>query len=167
MNEAQIRGRALKFTGAPGVQFPVDVEAMARMFGAEVEYAVDLPYNVSGCVCPPDGCYLNRFLIIINRNKLPGHQRFTLGHELWHILNGDCFDITLSDMLNFPAGPLRERCANIFSSELLMPEPAVRRCCDSGMRDFILLCEQFGVTRTAMEIRLFRELRFDKDDFDF
>ncbi len=167
MNEEQVRARARRLTSVSDLHFPIDLERIAREMNAEIRYTPDLSQAVSGCVCPPDDICLKKYLIIINANRLPGQQRFTVAHELWHIIARDCFEVTFSGMLN-RSGEIawKERCADIFAAELLMPESRIRDCYASGLRDVALFCEHFGVSRSAMEIRLFRELGYRGEDFN-
>ena len=59
-------------------------------------------------------------LIIVNRNRSNDRVRFTLAHELGHILMHEC--------PSFPVFSIRdkEKEANAFASELLLPSQAVR-----------------------------------------
>lgn len=62
-------------------------------------------------------------LALVNSDDTFGRQRFTVAHELGHLLFGDA-DVQFVDYRN--ATDLRETRANSFAAELLMPEGGVR-----------------------------------------
>lgn len=66
-------------------------------------------------------------MALVNTDKWPTHQRFTLAHELAHLLFGDPKGVTHEDSAENFAGstdPVEVR-ANAFAAEFLMPEAAL------------------------------------------
>ncbi|MGL5828429.1 MAG: ImmA/IrrE family metallo-endopeptidase, partial [Angustibacter sp.] len=65
-------------------------------------------------------------LIIVSASSTPWRQRFTLAHELCHVLVGDDQGIHLDEDIYAPASRQGERRANAFAASFLMPEQRVR-----------------------------------------
>jgi len=95
--------------------------------------------------------------IAVGISRIP-RMRFTLAHELAHILNHKTdahLDRTLSDKTN-----LRETFANAFAGEFLMPESGIREWWQntSDAKDTfdraLRLAAHFGVTVDAVVVRL-------------
>jgi Zn-dependent peptidase ImmA (M78 family) len=105
-------------------KLPVPVESIAEdLLGLNVEEA-DLD-GVSGLLYPAER------QIYVNAAEPKTRQRFTLAHELGHWvcqhLEGQQEPVYCrSDQVGVGEGRLREREANVFAAELLMPEPLVR-----------------------------------------
>lgn len=103
----------------------------------------------------------NKYLIVIDNVNYPHtRQRFTLAHELGHVILGH--HTTRKHLNEY----LKEKTADEFASRLLMP--------DEPMRDLSYLSPQmassyFWVSRTAMAIRLehFYEESTRLDPIDF
>ena len=67
-------------------------------------------------------------LIVVNDNKPLSRQRFSAGHELGHIVREhDQRVLSRRGMLRYIREPQYEREANVFASELLMPEFLLRQ----------------------------------------
>ena len=104
-------------------ELPVPVEAIAEdLLGLRVEDG-DIP--CSGLLLPAGR------LIVLRADEPPARQRFTLAHELGHWVcqvregRGKAVYCRAQDVVP-SADRLREREANVFAAELLMPEEAVR-----------------------------------------
>lgn len=85
--------------------------------------------------------------------------RFVIAHEIGHFIRHpkiDSFDAcTRGDLSNY-TGTGREREANDFASELLMPEVLFRKACDRNrpsLRDVSELAEAFRTSLTATALR--------------
>lgn len=89
----------------------------------------------------------------------PARRRFTIAHEIGHwvcqVREGRVAEILCrpDPSLARQADP-REREANVFAAELLMPAAEVRRLVADGLPEAELL-ERFGVSGPAMAWRLF------------
>lgn len=104
---------------------PVPVEVIARGLGAEIRYS---PFegDISGMV------YRDKERTVIGVNSLhhPNRQRFTIAHEVGHMLLhkgtevhvDKTFRVNLRDDLSSQAVDREEIEANSFAAELLMPK---------------------------------------------
>jgi Zn-dependent peptidase ImmA (M78 family)/transcriptional regulator with XRE-family HTH domain len=100
-----------------------DMDAVCEMLGVTVYRAnlgADLTRTVSGAFLhhPRVG-----FAILVNLAMTPGRRRFTLAHELAHAL----FHSDSRYLISTAAKPPRERFADAFAGEFLMPTEGVRR----------------------------------------
>ncbi len=131
-------------------KLPIDVDTIARRIGVKVEYVTDYP-DVSGIFSIVNGvptCAINAFEPLLR-------QRFTLAHELGHFAlkhHGESF----RDPLNiFNSVMPKEREANRFAAELLMPGYLVNGLIhDAEMVTVDALADRFAVSKPAMRIRL-------------
>lgn len=108
---------------------PIDVKDLARSFGAEVRYQPGDP-ELSGFLLrdPAQRCPI----IGVNSNHHPNRQRFTVAHELGHLLlhEGEAvhidrvdrgFQINRRSQQSSQGIDIQEKEANLFAAELLMP----------------------------------------------
>lgn len=159
MQRGQIKNIAGKLLSISGV--PPNLKKLIRHFGVRA-MAYAMPRSVSGFVM--QNPYKNEFVMVINNRMHYYHRRFTVAHELWHVLRG-VNKITYRWELN-NKNTAEERYANIFAAELLMPENAVMECYRNGMREISDYCDYFKVSAQAMEIRL-QELKLSREEFGF
>lgn len=93
--------------------------------------------------------------IAINADEPRARQRFTLAHELKHVIDASHEDAIYRHL---PAGPARQRhieaICDHFAACLLMPRPQVKRLWGQGIQDLGALAGYFEVSRQAMLIRL-------------
>ena len=138
----ELRRRYLDAYG--GAEFPVPVESVAEdLLGLAVE-RVPMT-DCSGMLLP-----LER-IIVVNAAEPEPRRRFTIAHELGHwicqCLEGSAEPVMCRDRdLSTAADRAREREANVFAAELLMPEEAIRADVDAGA---------FGVSDLAYRWRLY------------
>lgn len=98
-------------------------------------------------------------LIIAGTSSLPARQRFTLAHELGHLLAGDDQEIHL-DRDVFDKGQMKdpsETRANAFAAAFLMPEHDLRQAAkrsDLTLEAFAGIACDLQVTPTALAFRL-------------
>lgn len=95
---------------------PVDVVALCRKMGIRVQYYKPTDDNDGYCTV-----FLGKPRIFVSSECSPERQRFTIAHELGHILLGHVGEAELVN--REPSGtdnPI-ERDANIFASRLLAP----------------------------------------------
>lgn len=144
---------------------PVPVERVARRLGVQVRYA---PFDgeISGMSYIKDGVSI----IGVNNLHHPHRQRFTLAHELGHVLlHTDELERQVHldrgslyrDSLSSTGTNARERAANAFASELLMPSVLLEQAIDPRMDleddDAVgRLARKFRVSVAAMHFRLNR-----------
>ena len=138
----ELRRRYLEAFG--GAEFPVPVESVAEdLVGLAVER---VPMTgCSGVLLP-----LER-VILVNSAEPETRRRFTIAHEIGHwicqCLEGSAEPVMCRDKdLSTAADRARDREANVFAAELLMPEEAIRDDVDAGA---------FGVSELAYRWRLF------------
>jgi Zn-dependent peptidase ImmA (M78 family) len=149
---------------------PVDVELVAKVAGATVEY-VDLDRSVSGMLYRhgPEG--EERAIVAVNGNQAEVRQRFTIAHEVGHLRlhpgRPVIVDQVVRGRVNYrdaEAGLATNReeiQANAFAASLLMPEDWVteylEHCLDDGLsanRIVDHLAASFHVSTQAMQNRL-------------
>ena len=137
-------------------RIPVDVTAIAERQGVTVLADAGLAVErLSGQVCLEESGPVIRY----NPEEPAVRQRFTIAHELGHLVlghlrTGTCYRDSLPNY-DLHVTDYRERDANIFAAHLLMPPAAVRAAIDRLKEPRLeALARLFGVSRTAMEIRL-------------
>jgi Zn-dependent peptidase ImmA (M78 family) len=143
---------------------PVDVKGIAEAKGALV---VEEPNDddTSGFLFHSAG---SPPIIGVNANHHPNRKRFTVGHELGHLLlhtkegvHVDYAVLKMRDSRTKEGTDAEEIEANRFAAELLMPESFLRadinelgQICADDERTIAELARQYGVSNQAMAIRL-------------
>jgi len=140
----------------------LDIQAPAMPLGwvselphvrLEVVPAHTLDDGTSGLTTRQDGHYLVR----VNKNRPRVHRRFTLAHELKHVIDypyarlwhaGLGFGYLESQEYRI------ERIADAFAAQLLMPTMLVKRAWARGLQNPHTLAQVFEVSAEAMRIRL-------------
>lgn len=153
---------------------PVDPAAVAKSLNVEVHYE-ELEDEVSGVLLVQN----NARHILVNKSHHPNRQRFSIAHELGHLLlhdqDGGRLFIDTQLRLYQRAGapnssaysepgsattPQEEREANQFAAALLMPRILIERAAlDRDLYDEVdvsALAASFAVSEQAMAIRLQR-----------
>ena len=138
---------------------PVDVEALAKALGISVSYD-RLDNDVSGLLLIDNGVAR----VAINESHHLNRQRFTLAHEIGHVLLHAGSDRVFVDRRFFrnewsSKGEFSEEIeANAFAAALLMPRSLIRQhlAVDSGITDVDVfrLATKFQVSEQAMTLRL-------------
>ena len=133
---------------------PVDVADLASKLGAAT-LSWSLDDAIAGIVMElPDGP-----AIAVNSGHPRGRQRFTLAHELGHLLLGHLrtvyVDVAAVDGLQrlTKRSAAVEHDANMFAANLLMPEPWVREAW-TQTSDTRRIADWFDVSEIAMGYRL-------------
>lgn len=127
---------------------PVDLDAIASLPGLEVRTVRRLP--VSGF----SEWARSRWLIAIREDDALLRQRFTLAHELKHVLDHPYVDGLYPNHQGHPSQSRAEAICDYFAGCLLMPRPWLKRAWVSGHQDLRDLAGAFGVSRAAMAVRL-------------
>lgn len=158
--------RLLKETGSAST-LPIPVEAVARGVGAQVRYRPFEVEDVSGMLLREEGASP---VIGVNSANSKQRQRFTVAHELGHLLLHEgkplivdrLVRVNFRDATSSLATDEQEMQANAFAAALLMPPALVeeqmgvllagRPKTDPEMVE--ALARRFGVSRPAMEFRL-------------
>lgn len=172
MNYDAVKAEAIKFLELynPNGLIPFPFEETIRQLGdVELRYLTTENADINGAVYLSGGIYY----IVINTTKPPKRQYFTIAHELGHyyLHRDDLKDEpgsgfidfksleTVSALLrpdNLPEGEAlaaREKEANTFAAEILMPEDKVREFYELN-GDIKDTAEAFKVSTVAMAIRL-------------
>jgi Zn-dependent peptidase ImmA (M78 family) len=131
---------------------PVLPDLIARADGVHVDVLdEETSLSYSGWYKFEDG----RPVILYNAREPLTRQRFTIAHELGHhvLRHGERPRDNASSFSLLAQDP-RERAANAFAAELLMPAGAVRARAQSPNARLERLAREFGVSSVAMRFRL-------------
>ena len=140
---------------------PIDPVVLADAHGIMVHNAVFAEDGISGLIAKRG----DNVTLLVNANDAPVRKRFTIAHELGHLLlhlndtqHGDFIDTDLlrtADPFNeVPLEHKREEVqANQFAAALLMPERLVKQAF-RVTGDLGTLSDMFKVSQTAMSYRL-------------
>lgn len=147
---------------------PFDVEKLANALGAVIKRD-DFDENLSGFAYHKAG---SKF-IGVNSSESEARQRFTIAHEIGHLILHDKDDLTydkgfimLRDLHSSDGTDQKEIAANKFAAELLMPQDMILEDVrgygaldlihqDEDTNDFInFMADKYGVSFQAMFIRL-------------
>ncbi len=130
---------------------PIEIEALANMVGLRVLQISH--FNKSGELSVED------YIIKTNADEHPFRQRYTVAHELGHFAKGhgssdrdEIYNYTEDDKP-------KEKQANDFAAELLMPEYKVKEMCIGKTKKIIQeeiedIALFFAVSKPAMSYRL-------------
>lgn len=144
------------------VKVPVDLERIAEFFGAEVRREPDFADDFSGMVYRADG----HAIIAVNKHHSLNRQRFTLAHEIGHLvlhadeaLHVDGTIVGMRDPRASQGTSDKEIEANIFAAHLLMPSHFLAKDLRKGfdIEDDQLvgqLARKYKVSVQAMSLRL-------------
>jgi hypothetical protein len=127
---------------------PVDVEHMARRLGIAIVRWSNLGYAGS---IESDG---RQATININREDHPVRQRFTIAHEIGHLLLHPMNAGQVHFRDTTFVGSWQETSANRFAADLLMPEWMLDLAMSSTGGQVWRLARLFNVSEQAMEYRL-------------
>lgn len=127
---------------------PIPVEAAAELFSLKVIYYPNFPDSISGTIVKDED--LN--VIGVNNGHPKVRQRFTIAHELGHYIMGHDEKTILDDSFDKPTD--KEREANKFAGELLMPYHLLKSDIEKEKHDIPSLAKKYEVSEQAMSIRL-------------
>jgi Zn-dependent peptidase ImmA (M78 family)/transcriptional regulator with XRE-family HTH domain len=141
-------------------------DAVEHLTGADVG-TLPLPSGVSGvCATDPER---STSIVLVNSTDVAERQRFTLAHELGHLLFGDKTHVDSIDGERSP----REVLCDEFARNLLIPQEGVRAWLDHvadaagrphvNERTMALLARHFGASPEATRIQLDRMGLLDGD----
>ncbi len=123
MDEFQTILRARKFVGDTGNEsVPVDIKHLAAAAEAKIKIVYDLADDESGQMTPFKG----KHLIIVNGNHREERQRFTVLHEIAHIVLGlpsrhHGETLKTDVLLRYRQRPEEEILCDVFAAECLLP----------------------------------------------
>lgn len=102
-------------------------------------------------------------MILVNNNQTLARQHFTIGHELYHLFIQEHFSFMICDVGRFDKKDKEEYNADVFSSFFLMPkagilnlipESELARGSQISLHTIVKLEQFFGVSRSALLVRL-------------
>jgi Zn-dependent peptidase ImmA (M78 family) len=123
MDEFQTILKARQFVRNAGVTTaPVELECLAAAANAKIKFVHDLSDDESGQTTQHKG----KHVIIVNGNHREERQRFTVLHEIAHIVlelpsqhHGP--KLTTGDLMRYGRRPLEEMLCDVFAAECLLP----------------------------------------------
>lgn len=127
---------------------PVPESAIAGLPRIQVERMSPIP--VSGSTHWAS----SRWLIVLNGAEPITRQRFSLAHELKHVLDHRFVDVLYRGVDAADRARWIEQVCDYFAACLLMPRPWIKRAYFSGTQDPAQLAARFGVSQQAMQVRL-------------
>lgn len=154
-------GNLLEMIAKHQEALPVNVEALIRELGLELDKEAELPPDILGQIqLLPNG----KYKISANKNDHYFRRRFTIAHELGHfLLHKDLIGTGVDDDTLYRSGPTgnfyntqikarQEAEANKFAAGLLMPAAWVHKLW-RDTPNFRSLAAKFLVSPSAMKIR--------------
>jgi len=97
----------------------------------------------------------SQWVILVNRDDTWGRQRFTMSHELKHIIDHPKAGVLYGNRRFGSTHTQAERAADYFAACLLMPKVWVKRAYyEQGLMDPRALARHFQVSAAAMRVRL-------------
>lgn len=146
-------GRLRELLGITAVAMPLDWVPELPKLTVKVVPAHKLDEGTSGLTTRQDG----RYLILVNKNRARSHRRFTLCHELKHVIDYPYAHLWHAGLGHGdPDSQVYriERIADHFAAHLLMPTNLVKRAWGHGLQEPRTLSRLFEVSEEAMRIRL-------------
>lgn len=127
---------------------PVDVEFMARRLG--IELIRQSHFDCAGSI-ESEG---SRATIRVNRDDHPVRQRFTIAHEIGHLMLHPMRAGRLYFRDTDFYGDWKETAANRYAANILMPEWMLDMAIRSTGLNVLRLARLFNVSEQAMHYRL-------------
>jgi Zn-dependent peptidase ImmA (M78 family) len=144
----------------PDLPIPVPIEKLAYQLGITDIKVMEADGFIGGLITNDTK---STGVIMISRNLQRGRRRFTIGHELGHLLipthqpgNGDRFLCSMDDLLALDSKTADRRKrweveANRFSSLILVPPPIFRKEAnirkDADLQDVVRLAARYEVSK--------------------
>lgn len=113
-------------------------------------------------------------MILVNSEQILARQHFTIGHELYHLFIQEEFSFMICNVGRFDKKEREEYNADVFSSYLLMPkagilnlipEEELARGGEISLPTIVKLEQFFGVSRSAILVRLGKLGLIDYQDY--
>lgn len=151
-----------------GSYSPIDIFAIVNRWKENKITIVKYPMSsrISG-MCTKEG---QDYIICINSNTSYGRQRFTLAHELYHVLYEDNFKQVICEIGVNNEKTTSEKEADIFASYLLMPYDALYDIANEqntlNLEKIIEIEQYFQISHQAMLYRLMIDKLIDNSQFE-
>lgn len=130
------------------VEPPVDVGVIAERMGIVV-HEVPSP-GWDGAIHSAE----DRVDVWLDLNTAATRKRFTLAHEIGHLLRDPLGTVFRDAFISYPGRNLSETRANQFAADLLMPSWMMHVYYSRLNRDVGKLAQKFDVSQRAMAIRI-------------
>lgn len=127
---------------------PVPEEVIANIPRVQIERMSPIP--VSGSTHWAS----SRWLLVLNGAEPLSRQRFSMAHELKHIIDHRFVDVIYRGVRAEDRARWIEQVCDYFAACLLMPRPWVKSAYGSGIQRLPELAVRFGVSQQAMQVRL-------------
>lgn len=151
---------AIKLLAKYNFSPPIDLHKLAKALKIRIHYRI-FPANCDGWVVALKPNFMNtKYLILVNSRRLAARQRFTIAHEIGHIVlnhvdKNQYTPLFKHDKIQVEDKFELHRDADIFASELLMPTSHLLKLVKQGKaKDIKKLCAFYQVSKQAMEIKL-------------
>jgi predicted transcriptional regulator len=141
--------QAARFLKAAGVSGPAVAETTITDL-PKFEVNRISPFPVSGATQWAHG----RWHVVLNGTEPVTRQKFSLAHELKHVIDHPFIDRIYSTFPEHDRESMTERVCDYFAGCLLMPRPWVEKAWHDGNQHLGDLAEAFGVSQSAMHVRL-------------
>jgi len=137
---------------------PVPVEVIAKKMGIEISYAPSADYS-GILIRKSDG----KVLMGVNNSESVQRMRFTIAHELCHYFfdKKDHVTVDYRNKIHSNQKPDKEKIADFFAANLLMPESLVRVDFKEATKEGIFfednlsgMADKYQVSKEAMKYRL-------------
>jgi Zn-dependent peptidase ImmA (M78 family) len=118
------------------------------------------------------------FTIVTNTNHTLGSERFTIAHEIYHLLEDRVFiknNSVIEEMVDGNIDNIKEVMANSFAAELLMPKEDICSSIDEMTKNgtklidnvmVVRLQQKYGVDYIAITKRLYETKKISKEQQD-
>lgn len=141
--------QAQRFLAMSGVKQPaVPERVISELPRLQVERVASLP--VSGATHWAS----QRWLVLLNGTEPLSRQRFSLAHELKHILDHRFVGILYADIPVDQRHAAIEQICDYFAGCLLIPRPWLKRAWGEGLQSLSALANHFQVSEAAVLVRL-------------
>ena len=129
-------------------ELPINIVALCKRLGIAVKYYTPSDDNDGECTVADGIPY-----ILVSKNCSTQRKRFTVAHELGHILLGHVGKYKLVNREPSPTDNPIEQEANVFASRLLAPACVLWGCKVKTSDDIVQLCD---ISKQAAEYRMNR-----------
>lgn len=141
--------QAHRFLELVGVtEGPVPERVITELPRIQVKHMT--PFPVSGATHWSSGTWL----VVLNGSEPRVRQRFSLAHELKHVIDHRFAEIIYSSFPPADRARLVEQICDYFAGCLLMPRPWLKSLYGSGLQHVPSLAERFDVSQAAVQVRL-------------
>ncbi len=133
--------------------YVTNLHTIISKLGVAIYKTDKLPNNILGSARKSK---TGKWIIIVNSNQIYTRLRFTIAHEIGHIVLNH--SNTEPEFYSFFSGGIttyKERQANVFATELLMPVPKFKELYfNKGITSVFDIANYFKVSKQAAEIRI-------------